>query len=151
MRDMAISQQLAAVQQSAPAVAGHFHGLAQAFPPDVIRYRSFPREILNFHRLLTAILGCNLPKRRTVLVKNPYIVLSQKEQDVARVRKEIQALLTVIPLLADSPPSWDELQTQLLSSCPDIEHSVKDGMAALELYYPFVRNLQKHSLDGRLG
>ena len=83
-------------------------------------------------------------------MKNPYIVLSQKEQDVARVRKEIQALLTVIPLLADSP-SWDELQTQLLSSCPDIEHSVKDGMAALELYYPFVRNLQKHSLDGRLG
>ena len=147
---MAISQQLAAVQQSAPAIAGHFHGLAQAFPPDVIRYRSFPREILNFHRLLTAILGRKLPKRRTVLVKNPYIVLSQKEQDVARVRKEIQALLTVIPLLADSP-SWDELQTQLLSSCPDIEHSVKDGMAALELYYPFVRNLQKHSLDGRLG
>ena len=75
-------------------------------------------------------------------VKNPYIVLSQKEQDVARVRKEIQALLTVIPLLADSAPSWEELQTQLLSSCPDIEHSVKDDMAALELYYPFVRNLQ---------
>ena len=83
-------------------------------------------------------------------MKNPYIVLSQKEQDVARVRKEIPALLTVIPLLADSPPSWDELQTQLLSSCPEIEHSVKDGMAALELYYPFVRNLQKHSPDGRI-
>src|ERR1700688_3459502 len=62
MRDMAISQQLAAVQPSAPAVAGHFHGLAQAFPPDVIRYRSSPREILNFHRLLTAILGRKLPK-----------------------------------------------------------------------------------------
>ena len=81
-------------------------------------------------------------------MKDPYIVLIQKEQDVARVRKEIQALLTVIPLLADSAPSWDELQTQLLSSCPDIEHSVEDDMAALELYYPFVRNLR---LDGRLG
>jgi hypothetical protein len=77
-----------------------------------------------------------------ILVKDPYIVLGQKEQDVARVRGEIQALLTVIPLLADRAPCWDELQTQLLSSCPDIEHSVKDGMAALELYYPFVKNLQ---------
>lgn len=84
-------------------------------------------------------------------MKNPYIVLDQKEQDVARVRMEIQALLTVIPLLADSPPSWEELQTQLLSSCPDVENSVKDGIAALELYYPFVRNLQKNSTDGRLG
>ncbi|MGE5110509.1 MAG: hypothetical protein ACM3JB_06620 [Acidobacteriaceae bacterium] len=77
-------------------------------------------------------------------MKNPYTILSQKEQEVARVRKEIQALLTVIPLLVNGPLSWDELQTQLLSSGPDIDHSVKDGMAALELYYPFVRNLQKH-------
>ena len=69
-------------------------------------------------------------------MKNPYTVLSQKEEDVARVRKEIQALLTVIPLLTD--------QAQLLGSCPDFEHSIKDGMTALELYYPFVRNLQKH-------
>jgi hypothetical protein len=107
-------------------------------------YRSFPRNNLDFHTLLTAILGCKLPKRRTVLVKNPYTLLSQKELEVARVRKEIRALLTVIPLLADGPLSWDELQTQLLSSCPDIDHSVKDGMAALELYYPFVSNLQKH-------
>jgi hypothetical protein len=79
-------------------------------------------------------------------VKNPYTVLSQKEQDVARVRKEIQALLTVIPLLADGPLSWDELQTELLSYCPDAEHSLKHGMAALELYYPFTRNLQKTNL-----
>ena len=75
-------------------------------------------------------------------MKDPYKVLHEKEQDVARVRKEIQALLTVIPLLADSAPSLEEFQTQLLSSSPDIEHSVKDDMAALELYYPFVRNLK---------
>ena len=75
-------------------------------------------------------------------MKNPYIVLSQKEHDVCRVRKEIQALLTVIPLLADGASCLEELETQLLS-CPDIDRSVKDGMAALELYYPFVRNLQK--------
>lgn len=75
-------------------------------------------------------------------MRNPYTVLRQKEQDVVRVRKEIQALRTVIPLLADSPPSWDDVQKQLLSSCPDVEHSVKDGIAALELYYPFIRSLQ---------
>lgn len=77
-----------------------------------------------------------------IFVKDPYIVLGQKERDVARVRREIQALRTVIPLLADEAPSWDELQTQLLSSRPDIEHSVEEGMAALEVYYPFVRNLK---------
>jgi hypothetical protein len=42
-------------------------------------------------------------------VKVPYTVLLQKEQDIARVRKEIQALLDVIPLLTDSvPTSWVE-------------------------------------------
>ena len=81
-------------------------------------------------------------------MKNPYIVLSQKERDVARVQKEIKALRTVIPLLADSTTSFDELQTELLRSCPDFEHSIKDGMADLEMYYPFVSNL-KHSPDGR--
>ena len=37
-------------------------------------------------------------------MKDPYRVLREKEQDVERVRKEIQALLTVIPLLADNQP-----------------------------------------------
>jgi hypothetical protein len=75
-------------------------------------------------------------------VKNPYTILKQKEQEIARVRKEIRALLTVIPLLLDASLSWDELQAHLMSSVPDIGHSVEDGMAALELYYPFVRNLR---------
>jgi hypothetical protein len=39
-------------------------------------------------------------------MKDPHSVLREKEQDVKRVRKEIQALLTVIPLLADDQPSW---------------------------------------------
>jgi hypothetical protein len=78
-------------------------------------------------------------------VKNPYIILRQKEQDVARVRKEIQALLIVIPLLADAGLSWDELKTQLVSSCQSMPTSAMDGMAELELYFPFVKYLQ---LDG---
>jgi hypothetical protein len=144
---MGISQQLAATQQKRTGGSRPPSSACAGFPAGCTQGSELSSIKSSISRLLTTILGCKLPKRRTVLVKNPYIVLSQKERDVARVRIEIQALLTVIPLLADSPPSWDELQTQLLSSCPDVEHSVKDGIAALELYYPFVRNLQEHSLD----
>ena len=35
-------------------------------------------------------------------MKDPYQVLSQKEMDIERVRKEIQALHFVIPLLAET-------------------------------------------------
>jgi hypothetical protein len=77
---------------------------------------AFPtREILNFHRVLIAIFGCKLPNVGQLLVKNPYIVLSQKEQDLARVRKEVQALLTAIPLLlADDQYSADNVSQELL-------------------------------------
>ena len=78
-------------------------------------------------------------------MKNPYILLRQKEQDLARVRMEIQALLTVIPLLADAELSWDELKAQLVSSSQSMPTSTRDGMAELELYFPFVKYLQ---LDG---
>jgi hypothetical protein len=74
-------------------------------------------------------------------VKNLYAILSQKEQDVARVRKEIQALLVVIPLLADNSAPLDELEAQFPKSTPMSARSIAEGMAALELYYPFVRNL----------
>jgi hypothetical protein len=37
-------------------------------------------------------------------MKDPHSILRAKEQDLDRVREEIQALLTVIPLLADDPP-----------------------------------------------
>jgi hypothetical protein len=75
-------------------------------------------------------------------VKNLHAVLIQKEQDVARVRKEIQALLTVIPLLADNASVWDELEMHFSNCSPETQQSISEGMAALELYYPFVRNLQ---------
>lgn len=75
-------------------------------------------------------------------MKNPYVILRQKEQDVARVRKEIQALLIVIPLLADTELSWDELNAQLVDSCQSMPTSARNGMAELELYFPFVKNLR---------
>jgi hypothetical protein len=75
-------------------------------------------------------------------VKNPYAVLRQKEQDVARVRKEIRALLIVIPLLSDAELSLAELHTQLVDSCQNMPTSSRNGMAELELYFPFVKNLR---------
>ena len=54
-------------------------------------------------------------------MKDPYTVLRQKEQDIARVQKEIQALLDVIPLLTDSvPSSWAEpkIQSQAPQASP---------------------------------
>jgi len=96
------------------------------------------REILNFHRVLTAIFGCKLPKVGQLLVKNPYIVLSQKEQDIARVRKEIEALLTAIPLLlADDEYSADNVSQELLLAVSrnDLE--------------PFARHLRNSSSQKR--
>ncbi|HZC22691.1 MAG TPA: hypothetical protein VE866_05075 [Candidatus Binatia bacterium] len=75
-------------------------------------------------------------------MNNLYAILRQKEQDVARVRKEIQALLIVIPLLADADLSWEELNTQLVDSCQSMPSSARKGMAELELYFPFVKNLR---------
>ena len=71
-------------------------------------------------------------------MKNPYIVLSQKEQDVARVRKEIEALLTAIPLLlADDQYSADNVSQELLLAVSrnDLE--------------PFVRHLRNSSSHKR--
>ena len=78
-------------------------------------------------------------------MKDPRSVLREKEQDVERVRKEIQALLTVIPLLADDPPSADadNVMRELLSAVSRKSADPPDkGMAELE---PFLRHLRNSS------
>ena len=76
-------------------------------------------------------------------MKDLHIVLSQKEHDVERVRREIRALLTVIPLLAaDQPSSDDVMRLLLLASSRTVAEPPGDGMADLETYYPFVRQLR---------
>jgi hypothetical protein len=75
-------------------------------------------------------------------VKSLYAVLSQKEQDIARLRKEIAALLAVIPLLEDGNPAWNEIEAQLPSSAGKNENPASDRMSDLERYYPFVKTLQ---------
>ena len=43
-------------------------------------------------------------------MKDVHAVLSQKEQEVQRVRQEVQALLVVIPLLANDQSASDLVQ-----------------------------------------
>jgi hypothetical protein len=75
-------------------------------------------------------------------MKGLHTVLRQKEKDVERVREEIQALLTVIPLLADDDPA-DVLMDLLRSvSSRTAAEPTGDGMADLETYYPFVKQLR---------
>ena len=76
-------------------------------------------------------------------MKDLHIVLSQKEHDVERVRREIRALLTVIPLLAADQPSSDDVMHLLrLASSRTVAEPSGDGMADLETYYPFVKQLR---------
>jgi hypothetical protein len=80
-------------------------------------------------------------------VKDPYSILREKEQDVERVRKEIQALLTVIPLLADNQSSADNVMQELLLAVFRKSVDPPDkGVAELE---PFVRHLRNSSSQKR--
>jgi hypothetical protein len=75
-------------------------------------------------------------------VKNFYEVLSQKEQDIARLRKEVAALRLVVSLLEEGDHSWGEIESQLSSSDADPENPDPDEMTDLERYFPFVKTLQ---------
>jgi hypothetical protein len=85
-------------------------------------------------------------------MKDPHSVLREKEQDVERVRKEIQALLTVIPLLADDQPSSDDvMQELLLAVSRKSVDPLDEGMANLEPLARHLRNSSSQSYDRRLG
>ena len=75
-------------------------------------------------------------------MKDPRSILREKEQDLERVRREIQALLTVIPLLVDDPPTSDVVHEVLLASSRAPVNLPEDDMAQLEIYYTFVRHLR---------
>jgi hypothetical protein len=70
-------------------------------------------------------------------------VLCQKEKDVERVRREIRALLTVIPLLVNDNPVLEDVMSLLdLSLAERVDQPTNNGMADLETYYPFVRHMR---------
>jgi hypothetical protein len=76
-------------------------------------------------------------------MKDPYRVLREKEQDIERVRKEIQALLTVIPLLTDDQSSADNVMQELLLAVSRKSVDPPDRrVAELE---PFLRHLRNSS------
>jgi hypothetical protein len=74
-------------------------------------------------------------------VKNPYLVLREKEQDIARVRKEIAALLIVIPLLGDVASSSDEFGAHLDTSSESLAACASNGIIDAVMYHPFVETL----------
>jgi len=81
-------------------------------------------------------------------MKNPYVVLSDKQKEVARVRREIHALLIVIPLLEDEAPPWEELKTSLSNLIGPNPELSEDSMRDLELYFPFTRSLRRERGTG---
>ena len=60
-------------------------------------------------------------------MKDPYRVLREKEQDIERVRREIQAFLTVIPLLTDDQSSADNVMQELLGCFSKISGSSRQA------------------------
>ena len=81
-------------------------------------------------------------------MKNPYVLLRQKQEEVSRVRREIQALLIVIPLLDDDVPLWEEVRASLLNLYVPRQKTTGDTMRELEVYFPFVKNLpREHETD----
>ena len=75
-------------------------------------------------------------------MKDPQSVLREKQHDLDRLRKEIQALLTVIPLIADDQPSFDDMNELLLALSRRPMDLPDNDMAQLELFYPFIRHLR---------
>ena len=70
-------------------------------------------------------------------MKDPMVVLRQKETELARVRIEVEALQTVVPLLDDPMEQLPELISANVST-----NSEDRNLADLEVYYPFVKNLR---------
>lgn len=83
-------------------------------------------------------------------MKNPHSVLREKEQDLERVRKEVQALLMVISLLADDQPAPDMHAVPSAFYLTPVRPPDND-MAQLELYYPFVGHLLMPEPAKRIG
>jgi hypothetical protein len=81
-------------------------------------------------------------------MKDLHTVLQQKEQDLERVRKEILALLTVIPLLTDEKPALDIIQFLESDAARVVGDLPKYDMDGMEVYFPFIRNLRDR---GRLA
>jgi hypothetical protein len=97
---------------------------------------------MSLPQIADRILVVNGPHVSEGTMKDPHSVLREKEQDLARVRRGIQAMLTVIPLLVDDPPTSEVVHEVLLASSRTPVDPPDDDMDQLEIYYPFVRHLR---------
>lgn len=73
-------------------------------------------------------------------MKDPFMVLREKERDVERVRKEVRSLLMVIPLLSEELPSTSIVHEMILDSVGTAADA-DAGMLQLKRYYPFIQHL----------
>ena len=73
-------------------------------------------------------------------MKDLKFVLREKEEAVARVSREIEALRAVVPLLADDLPAPDNIVD--VSDPVSVGPKQLDGdqIADLETYYPFIKH-----------
>ena len=71
-------------------------------------------------------------------VNDPIVVLRHKEMELARVRREVEALQIVVPLLDDPTERLPDLISSRKLAVP----SEPGSLADLEIYYPFVKNLR---------
>ncbi len=71
-------------------------------------------------------------------MKDPIVVMRQKEMELARVRREVEALQIVVPLLDDPTERLPDLISSQQLAVPSEPGSLTD----LEIYYPFVKNLR---------
>jgi hypothetical protein len=63
------------------------------------------------------------------------------------VRQQIQALRTVITLLKDEQAPFGDVIHKPLASLGTVTEASDNGMADLELYYPFVRHMHTSGRD----
>lgn len=80
-------------------------------------------------------------------MKDPTVVLCQKEAELARVRIEVEALQMVVPLLDDPI----EQLPDLIAGQPSGTNSEDRSLADLEVYYPFVRNVRVAGSSAKQG
>ncbi len=73
-------------------------------------------------------------------MKDPHMVLYEKENQMERLRKEIRALRVVIPLLAEGESSVESMQGED-DHFESGNLQTQDGMLELKRYYPFVRHM----------
>ena len=79
-------------------------------------------------------------------MKDPYVVLREKEGQAARLRNEIAALLTIIPLLSDNSCAGVCAATVL--ECSQEKPDPADiSMTDLKRYYPFIRHLKTYASE----